>query len=212
MLGAERRTLLSDDDRRRIAYHEGGHALVGMLTPLADPVRKVTIIPHGQTLGVTLAAPDADQLNYLADYLLAKIRVALGGRVAEELVFGNITTGAESDIQQLTGIARQMVGRWGMSAKIRPVAVIPAEGQGPLLPGTSEVSPYTQREVDREVRRLVDEAHAEVAALLAENRKRLDALATALLEHEALDERAAYAAVGLSAPINGRPAEPVATP
>ena len=115
VLGAPRGTILSDEDRRRVAYHEAGHALVGMLTPGADPVRKVSIIPRGQALGVTFSAPDDDRANYEQAWLEAKIRVALGGRVAEELVFGTITTGAESDIQQLTQIARGMVGRWGMS-------------------------------------------------------------------------------------------------
>src|SRR5262249_56451653 len=98
---------------RRPDYHEGGHAIVGMLTEGADPVRKVSIIPRGQALGVTFSAPDADRFNYERRELLAKIKVALGGRTAEELVFGEITTGAESDIQQLTEIARHMVGRWG---------------------------------------------------------------------------------------------------
>src|SRR5215213_6863406 len=115
VLGAERKIVLGEADRRRIAYHEGGHAIVGMLTPGADPVRKVSIIPRGQALGVTLSAPDADVFNYEESYLRGKIRVALGGRVAEEVVFGTITTGAESDIQQATQIARGMVGRWGMS-------------------------------------------------------------------------------------------------
>ena len=106
VLGAPRGTILSDEDRRRVAYHEAGHALVGMLTPGADPVRKVSIIPRGQALGVTFAAPDDDRVNYEESWLRAKINVALGGRVAEEVVFGTITTGAESDIQQLTSIAR----------------------------------------------------------------------------------------------------------
>ena len=200
MLGAERRSLLSPEDRRRIAYHEGGHAIVGMRTPLADPVRKVTIIPHGQALGVTLSVPDTDKFNYPKAYPLAEIRVALGGRVAEELVFGDITTGAESDIEQLTQIARQMVGRSGMSEKIGPIAMLPADATGPPLPGMSEVSPDTQRDVDREVRRLVEEARVEVRTLLTTNRDRLDALAAALLEHETLDEREAYAAAGLAPP------------
>ena len=115
VLGAPRGTVLSEEDRKRVAYHEGGHAIVGMLTPGADPVRKVSIIPRGMALGVTLSAPDLDKANYEESYLLTKIKVALGGRVAEEIVYGTITTGAESDIEQLTGIARAMVGRWGMS-------------------------------------------------------------------------------------------------
>src|SRR5690606_4476385 len=108
VLGAPRGVVLSDADRRRTAYHEAGHALVGMLTPGADPVRKVSIIPRGMALGVTLSTPETDRSNYTRQELLAKIRVALGGRIAEELVFGDVTTGAESDIQQLTGIARHM--------------------------------------------------------------------------------------------------------
>ena len=128
MLGAERKVMLSEDDRRRTAYHEAGHAIVGMLTPGADPVRKVSIIPRGQALGVTFSAPDADRFNFDERHLLAQIKVALGGRVAEEIVFGDLTTGAESDIQQLTRIARSMVGRWGMSRAIGPIAVIPMDG------------------------------------------------------------------------------------
>jgi cell division protease FtsH len=128
VLGAERKVMMSEDDRRRTAYHEGGHALVGMLTEGADPVRKISIIPRGMALGVTFAAPDADRFSYDRQELLAKIKVALGGRAAEEVVYGNPTTGAESDIQQLTAIARQMVGRWGMSDEIGPLAVLPADG------------------------------------------------------------------------------------
>jgi cell division protease FtsH len=162
VLGAPRGIVLSDEERRRTAYHESGHALVGMLTPGADPVRKVSIIPRGMALGVTLSAPDADRSNYDKDYLLGRIRVALGGRVAEEVVYGSITTGAESDIQQLTGIARGMVGRWGMSEAIGPVAVLPSEAQNPLLPGVQETSDTTQQLVDAEVRRIVEEAHVAV--------------------------------------------------
>ena len=135
---------MSDEDRRRTAYHEGGHAIVGMLTPGADPVRKVSIIPRGMALGVTFSAPDADRFNYLEPEIRAKIKVALGGRVAEEIVLGEISTGAESDIEQLTGLARQMVGRWGMSDALGPIAVIPRDGTGPFLPGAAEVSPQTQ--------------------------------------------------------------------
>ena len=200
VLGAERQVMMSAEDRRRTAYHEGGHAIVGMLTPAADPVRKVSIIPRGMALGVTFSAPDADRFNYLEPEILAKIKVALGGRVAEELVFGEISTGAESDIEQLTGLARQMVGRWGMSNIVGPISVIPRDGAGPLLPGVAEVSPETQKLLDDEVRRIVAQAHEEVVTLLTENRARLDALASALLEHETLDETDAYAAAGVTRP------------
>jgi cell division protease FtsH len=206
VLGAERQVMMSEDDRRRTAYHEGGHALVGMLTPGADPVRKISIIPRGPALGVTFSAPDADRFNYTYAELLAKIDVALGGRVAEETVFGNITTGAESDIEQLTNIARHMVGRWGMSESIGPLAVIARDGQsGPLFPGASEVSEDTQRLVDQEVRRIVEEAHQRVSDLLQRERERLDSLAAALLEHETLDQDDAYAAarVAPSTPAEG---------
>ena len=149
MLGAARSVMISDEDRRRTAYHEAGHAIVGMLTPGADPVRKVSIIPRGQALGVTFSAPDADRFNFDERHLLAQIKVALGGRCAEEVVFGDLTTGAESDIQQLTRIARYMVGRWGMSSAIGPIAVLPQEGTSMLLPGVSETSEQTQQLVDR---------------------------------------------------------------
>ncbi|HEU0247688.1 MAG TPA: ATP-dependent zinc metalloprotease FtsH, partial [Gaiellaceae bacterium] len=198
VLGAERQVLMSDEDRRRTAYHEGGHAIVGMLTHGADPVRKVSIIPRGMALGVTFSAPDADRFNYLEPEILAKIKVALGGRAAEEIVFGEISTGAESDIEQLTGLARHMVGRWGMSDALGPVSVIPRDGTGSFLPGVAEVSPETHKLLDDEVRRIIVEAHDEVVILLTENRARLDALAQALLEHETLDEDDAYAAAGLS--------------
>jgi cell division protease FtsH len=197
VLGAERRVMMGAEDRRRTAYHEAGHAVVGMLTPGADPVRKVSIIPRGMSLGVTFAAPESDRFNYREPELHARIKVALGGRVAEQVVFGETSTGAESDIEQLTAIARQMVGRWGMSETVGPVAVLPRDGSGPLLPGAHEASSDTQRLVDGEVRRIVDESEEQVTALLHEHRGKLDSLAEALLEHETLDEDDAYAAAGV---------------
>jgi cell division protease FtsH len=210
VLGAERKVMMSEEDRRRTAYHEAGHAVVGMLSEGADPVRKVSIIPRGLALGVTFAAPESDRYNYREPEVEARIKVALGGRAAEEVVFGETSTGAESDIQQLTEIARQMVGRWGMSSAIGPIAVIPRDGSGPLLPGVAEVSPDTQKLVDVEVRRIVDEAHEEVVALLQQNRSKLDSLASALLEHETLDEEDAYAAAGVPRAATAG-ADPLAT-
>ncbi len=198
MLGAPRGILLTAEDRERTAYHESGHALVGMLSPDADPVRKISIIPRGMALGVTLSTPDADRVSYSREELDAQIKVALGGRAAEEVVYGKITTGAESDIQQLTNIARQMVGRWGMSEKLGPISVLPSEGAGPFLPGVSETSPQTQWLVDEEVRRMIDAAHAEVTQLLGEHRGQLDRLARALIKAETLDGPAAYAAAGVA--------------
>jgi cell division protease FtsH len=198
VLGAARSVMISDDDRRRTAYHEAGHAIVGMLTPGADPVRKVSIIPRGQALGVTFSAPDADRFNFDERHLLAQIKVALGGRCAEEVVFGDLTTGAESDIQHLTRIARFMVGRWGMSAAIGPVAVLPSEATSMLLPGVSETSQQTQELVDQEVHRIVESAHHDVLDLLQARRGQLDDLVAELLKHETLDEADAYAAAGLT--------------
>jgi cell division protease FtsH len=213
MLGSPRGIVLEPADRERTAYHESGHALVGMLTPGADPVRKVSIIPRGMALGVTLSSPDSDRVSYSLDELNAKIRVALGGRVAEEVVYDAITTGAESDIQQLTQIARHMVGRWGMSGAIGPIAVLADEGMGPLLPGASETSEHTQRTIDDEVHRIVEAAHQEVTQLLEDHRAQLESLARALLEAETLDAPEAYAAAGvpMSAPADQPAASPALT-
>jgi cell division protease FtsH len=194
ILGAERQVMMTEEDRRRTAYHEAGHAIVGMLTDGADPVRKVSIIPRGLALGVTFSAPESDRFNYRQLEVEAKIKVALGGRAAEEVVYEETSTGAESDIQQLTELARQMVGRWGMSSAIGPVAVVARDGSGPFLPGVTDVSADTQKLVDQEVRRIVDDAHREVVVLLEEHRDKLDSLVAALLEHETLDEEDAYAA------------------
>jgi cell division protease FtsH len=207
LLGAERKILMSPEDRRRTAYHEGGHAVVGMLTPGADPVRKISIIPRGQALGVTFSAPDADRFNYERDELEAKIKVALGGRCAEELVFGQPSTGAESDLRQLTEIAREMVGRWGMSDRIGPVAVLSRPRSGPLPASGSESSQRSLMLVDDEVHSLVERCHSEVLTLLRDNRSQLDALASALLEHETLGEDEAYAAAGVPEPALNAPSQ-----
>jgi cell division protease FtsH len=217
ILGAERQVVMTDADRERTAYHESGHALVGMLTPGADPVRKVSIIPRGQALGVTLATPESDRYSYRRDELLAKIKVALGGRAAEKVVFGDLTTGAESDIQNLTQIARSMVGRWGMSDAIGAIAITDGREDRLLLPGASPASAPTQQLVDEEVRRIVDGAEAEVTDLLTRERGRLQALARALLERETLDQPEAYERAGIKLPqlnaqeanTHDRPAAPV---
>ncbi len=194
LLGAPRGIVLSAADRERTAYHEAGHALVGMLTPGADPVRKVSIIPRGGALGVTLSAPDDDQVSYTREDLLAKVKVALGGRVAEEITFGTITTGAEADIDQVTLIVRQMLGRWGMSETIGFVRVLPAAGREPLLGSAGETSEATQRILDEGVHQLIENAHLEVTSTLNEHRSRLETLAQALLSEETLDELDAYTA------------------
>ena len=167
--------------------------------PGADPVRKISIIPRGLSLGATLSAPDADQLNYGEQSLLAKIRVALGGRVAEEIVFGEPSAGAESDITQLTAIAVQMVTRWGMSERVGPIAVGSPDAGAATWPAPGRRR-LPQSLVDAEVRRIVEEAHAETVQLLSAHRAQLDALASALLEQETLDQAAAYAAAGMPQP------------
>jgi cell division protease FtsH len=209
VLGAERKIVLSAADRERTAYHEAGHAIVGMLSPAADPVRKVSIIPRGMALGVTLSSPEDDRYGYDEVYLRTLIKVALGGRAADELVFGELTTGAESDLQQLTGIARQMVGRWGMSRAIGPVTVLSQDGRGPFLPGADMPSEETQRLVDQEVRRIVEESYAEVLDLLRSNRDKLERLALALLEQETLDQVEAYEVAGIDPHVSE---EPLPTP
>jgi cell division protease FtsH len=201
LLGAPRGILLSPADRERTAYHESGHALVGMLTPQADPVREVSIIPRGQALGVTLSTPDSDRVSYSRDELDAQIKVALGGRAAEEVVFSQITTGAESDIDHLTQIARQMVGRWGMSDKLGPITLLPGDGaQAPGAP--SDLSPQTQWIIDQEVQQLVETAHRDVTRLLSDHRPQLDSLTAALLKAETLDAAGAYAAAGVPMPTS----------
>src|SRR5207342_2857251 len=139
VLGAERRIVLSVAERERTAYHESGHALLGMLQPGADPVRKISIIPRGRALGVTFQSPSSDRYGYTADYLRGRMVGALGGRAAEQLIYGEITTGAESDLEQATRIARQMIGRWGMSERIGPVSVLPGPNDEPtLFPGGND--------------------------------------------------------------------------
>ena len=202
LLGAERKLMMTEDDRRRTAYHEAGHALAGMLIPGADPVRKVTIIPRGAALGVTLSTPDTDRFNYTDVELNARLRGLLAGRAAEQLVFGELTSGAESDLDQLTTIARYMVGRWGMSSSVGMIAVLDSDSRG-------NASPETLALLDVEVRRIADEAYDDIVALLKDERERLDALAEALLVHETLDAEEAYAAVGLVRPVIEEPQPPL---
>jgi cell division protease FtsH len=199
VLGAARRLTLSAEDKRRTAYHEAGHAIVGMLTPGADPVRKISVIPRSRSLGVTVSAPEADRFNYDRDSLVAKIMVATGGRAAEELVYGDETTGAENDIRQATSMARNMVGRFGMSDVVGFVALLPQDGEQTYA-NASEFSEGTRQQMDEEVKRIVEEAHADTLRLLRENRDRLEALAVAVYDAETLDGPDAYRAAGLEPP------------
>jgi cell division protease FtsH len=203
VLGPERPLLMSRDDRERIAYHEGGHAILGLVVPGADPVHRVTIVPRGQALGVTYQRPDSDRYNYPEEYLRARIVGMLGGRAAEELVYGTKTTGAQNDIEQASTLARNMVTRWGMSEKLGLVQLAPRENPYlASLDGMSAartVSEETARIIDLEVQRIIDECHDEAARLLGEHRVPLDRLATALLERETLDEREILEVTGLPA-------------
>ena len=202
VLGPERPLLLSRADKERIAYHEGGHAILGLVVPGADPVHRVTIVPRGQALGVTYQRPDSDRYNYPEAYLRARIVGILGGRAAEEIVYGTRTTGAESDIEQATGLAHRMVTRWGMSERLGMVQLAPRENpylQGPNgYLGTKPFSEETAETIDAEIRAIISESHEEAKELLAEYRAQLDALVKALLVRETLNEQEILEVTGLS--------------
>jgi len=203
VLGPERPLLLSRADKERIAYHEGGHAILGLVVPGADPVNRVTIVPRGQALGVTYQRPDIERYNYPEAYLRARIVGMVGGRAAEEIVYGTRTTGAESDIEQATALARQMVTRWGMSEQLGLVQLAPREN--PYLnaqPGYAGGRPFseeTARTIDAEVLRIIGESHEEARRLLTAHREQLDALAEALVARETLNEQEILEVTGLPA-------------
>ncbi|MGI8913034.1 MAG: ATP-dependent zinc metalloprotease FtsH [Chloroflexota bacterium] len=192
LIGPERKLLMVPEERRLVAYHEGGHALVALLLPKADPVHKVSIVPHGQALGVTLQMPLDDRHNYPEDYLLARMAVMLGGRLAEEIVFRVPTSGAENDLMQVTRLARQMIARWGMSAKVGQLAYSVAQEHpflGRDIASERDFSEKTAALIDDEMRLLVDSIYGRTRVLLLEHRPQLDRLADALLEQETLDGR-----------------------
>lgn len=194
-LGAERPLVMPEEERRRTAYHESGHALLGMLRPGADPVRKITIVPRGRALGVTLSTPDADKYAYTEEYLRGRIIGALGGMAAEQVVFGVVTTGSENDLEQVTGLARGMVARWGMSERVGRLSALPGDAQQAY--GLA-AAPRTLDVIDIEMRRIVDDCYDEACRKLREHRGQLDALSSALLENETLDEADAYRIAGIT--------------
>ncbi|MDT0434929.1 MULTISPECIES: ATP-dependent zinc metalloprotease FtsH [Streptomyces] len=194
-LGAERPLVMPEEERRRTAFHESGHALLGMLQPGADPVRKITIVPRGRALGVTLSTPDADRYAYTEEYLRGRIIGALGGMAAEQVVYGVVTTGSESDLEQVTGIARGMVARWGMSEAVGRLSALPNDVQQAY--GLA-AAPQTLDVIDAEMRRVVDACYEEACRKLREHRGQLDALAAALLESETLEETDAYRIAGIT--------------
>jgi cell division protease FtsH len=192
MMGAQRPLLLSPEERNVIAYHEGGHALVALLTPGADNVRKVTIVPRGQALGVTQFMPIDDRHNYARNYLITRIAVGLGGRVAEQVAIGEITTGAENDLQQVTNLAREMVTRWGMSGKIGTVFFGHERdvflGREMSLGQQRDYSEATASAIDAEVRQIIAERYSYVEMILTRYRPLLDEIARRLLEKEVVEE------------------------
>ena len=192
LIGAERPLIISEEDLNVVAYHEGGHALTGLLQEYVDPVTKVTIVPRGQALGVTQYTPLDDRYNYSKDYLQSQLVTALGGRAAEEVAIGRITTGAENDLQRVTGIARQMVSRWGMSERLGTISF--SERDDPfagtaLASGQREYSEKTATIIDEEVDRIVKNAYNRAVSLLAEHRVTLDRIARALRLHETIDAK-----------------------
>ncbi|MFF3616393.1 ATP-dependent zinc metalloprotease FtsH [Streptomyces sp. NPDC002580] len=193
-LGAERSLVMPYEERRRTAFHESGHALLGMLRPGADPVRKITIVPRGRALGVTLSTPDTDRYSYTEDYLRGRIIGALGGMAAEHVVYDVVTTGSENDLEQVTNIARGMVARWGMSERVGRLSALPGDAQQAY--GLA-AAPVTLDSIDHEMRRIVDECYEEACQKLREHRGQLDALAEALLANETLDEAEAYRIAGV---------------
>ncbi|OLB58958.1 MAG: cell division protein FtsH [Ktedonobacter sp. 13_2_20CM_2_56_8] len=192
LIGAERPLVLSEEDLNVVAYHEGGHALTGLLQENVDPVSKVTIVPRGQALGVTQYTPLDDRYNYSKDYLEAQLVTALGGRAAEEVAIGHITTGAENDLQRVTAIARQMVARWGMSERLGAVSFSDRDDPfaGTALANNSrEYSEKTATLIDEEVDRIVKWAYNRAVSLLSEHRTTLDRIAKALRLYETIDAR-----------------------
>jgi cell division protease FtsH len=215
ILGPARPLVMSPAERKRVAYHEGGHTILGLVLPEADPVNRVSIVPRGMALGVTYQQPRDDRHNYDEGYLRARTVGAMGGRAAEEVVFGSRTTGAENDMQQATELVRQMVTRWGMSDAVGPVTLAPRESPflgGGGTPAFGQGTPYSETTaalIDAEVRRILQEHYDEAVRLLGEHRSELDALAQALLEHETLEEEEILAVTGLRRapePVSAAPA------
>lgn len=195
MMGAERRSMaMSEDEKKLTAYHESGHALVGLHVPGHDPVYKVTIIPRGRALGVTMFLPESDRYSYSRDRLMGQLRSMFGGRIAEELIFGagGVTTGASNDIERATEIARNMVTRWGLSDRMGPLVYGENENEvflGRSVTESKSVSDATAEAIDEEVRRLIDQSYAEAQKILEDNMDKLHAMANALIQYETIGEK-----------------------
>ncbi|HEY0410768.1 MAG TPA: ATP-dependent zinc metalloprotease FtsH, partial [Candidatus Dormibacteraeota bacterium] len=212
LLGAARHIILTPKDRERTAVHESGHALLALLIPGTDPVRKVSIVPRGMALGVTVQSPVDDRQNYPEDYLRSRITVALGGRAAEQVVYGLVTTGAENDLRQVTQIAQQMVTRWGMSDRVGPLNFGDDNEAGRPFGGPRPYSEATAEIIDAEVRQIVEECFDHACALLREHRWRLDELTRALVDEDSIDEDQVLRVAGLRRDPDGTVVITVAAP
>jgi cell division protease FtsH len=217
IMGAERRSLvMPEEERRNTAYHESGHAIVARLLPKTDPVHKVTIIPRGRALGVTMQLPEKDRYSYDADYLKNTICVLFGGRIAEELFMNQMTTGASNDFKRATEMARRMVTEWGMSEALGPMVYGENEGEvflGRTVTTHQNMSEETMKSVDQEVRRIIDEQYALARKLLEENRDKVEAMTKALLEWETIDADQIHDIMAgrpprLPKPVANKPAPP----
>jgi cell division protease FtsH len=209
VLGTKQATLMDEEERRIVAYHESGHALVASLTPGAEPVHKVTIIPHGRALGVTQQLPIDDRHNYPRDYLLGRLSVMLGGRSAEEVIFGEMTTGAENDLKAASDLARRMVGIWGMSEELGPVYFGLGEENpflGRVMAQERSYGDETASAIDTAVEHLIAGAHDRAVQLLRDHRHQLDTMAQTLLHQETLSAADVQAILAETAPVVGEPA------
>jgi cell division protease FtsH len=206
MMGAERKSMVMDEDERRnTAYHEAGHALIGRMLPKLDPVHKVTIIPRGRALGVTLSLPEKDRYSYDREYMLNQISMLFGGRIAEEVFMNQMTTGASNDFERATQLARDMVTRYGMSDALGPMVYAENEGEvflGRSVTKTTNMSEETMRKVDQEVRRIIDQQYGIARQLIEDNKDKMHAMAKAMLEWETIDSDQ------IDDIMNGRPPRP----
>jgi cell division protease FtsH len=216
LMGARREEVLSDDEKRKTAYHEAGHTLSAWVLPGAHRVHKVTIIPRGRSLGVTQSLPSEDRLNLSESDLRDQLVFALGGRAAERIIYDETSVGAENDLEQATNIARHMVTHWGMSERLGPVSYKVSESDpflGREIHQQRQFSEHTMKIIDEEVAKFLHDASVNAVELLTEHRGKLEKITEALLEHEELDERQITALIGPSvhAPVNGKPASQTAS-
>ncbi|MFG6449577.1 ATP-dependent zinc metalloprotease FtsH [Roseateles sp. BYS180W] len=191
LMGPERKSMvMPEDERKNTAYHEAGHALIGKLLPKCDPVHKVTIIPRGRALGVTMSLPEKDRYSYDREYMLNQISMLFGGRIAEEVFMHQMTTGASNDFERATQIARDMVMRYGMTDELGPMVYAENEGEvflGRTVTKTTNMSEETMRKVDQQIRRIIDQQYAMARKLIEDNQDKMHAMAKALLEWETID-------------------------